>query len=88
VTGAEMHDQILDLKAQIKEEREMYNELLTEHEGLLALLANQELLRTSLETALFHIGGQNAVDRAILEAEEKADDQYKNRSYQESFQEA
>ena len=84
----EMIDQILDLKAQIKEEREMYNELLTEHEGLLALLAKQELMRASLETALFQIGGQHAVDMAISEAEEKADDQYKNHSFQESFQDA
>jgi len=38
----EMYDHLVDLKESIKEEREMYNDLLTEHEDLLALLAQQE----------------------------------------------
>ena len=72
----EMHDFILELNQAVKEERKMYHDLLAEHEDLLALLAQQDLEKTSLQAALTDSVGQDAVDMAILEAEEQAVEQF------------
>jgi len=72
----ETYSYIAELKDAVKEERESYQDLLTEHEDLLALLAQQDLERASLQAALSDVGGENAVERAVTEAEEKAVEQF------------
>lgn len=72
----EMYSYVVELKDAVKEERESYHDLLTEHEDLLALLAQQDLERASLQAALSDFGGENAVERAVTEAEEKAVEQF------------
>lgn len=76
VGADDMHDFVLELKEAVKEERKMYHDLLAEHEDLLALLAQQDLEKTSLQAALLNTGGHDAVDKAILEAEEQANEQF------------
>ena len=53
-----MYDLILDLSLSVKEERGLYQELLTEHEDLLALLAQQdmELLGAQSNISANHLG--------------------------------
>ena len=63
-------------KEAIEEERSVYFDLLTEHDDLLALLAQQDLLKESLMSALTRIGDESAVEAAVQEAEEKAVAQY------------
>ena len=54
----------------------MYQDLLAEHEDLLALLAQQDIEKTSLQTALTNLAGQEAVEKAILEAETESVEQF------------
>jgi len=72
----EVHDFVIELKDAVKEERKMYHDLLAEHEDLLALLAQQDLERTSLQSALTKMAGPEAVNKAISEAEERANEQF------------
>ena len=67
-----MYDFVVELQKAIKDERRMYRELLSEHEDLLALVAQQDLENGSLNAALVRVGGQGAVDEALKEAESKA----------------
>mmetsp|Transcript_48686 Transcript_48686/g.72249 ORF Transcript_48686/g.72249 Transcript_48686/m.72249 type:complete len:525 (+) Transcript_48686:88-1662(+) len=76
MTAEEMYDLIMDLKTSVKEERELYRELLVEHEDLLALLAQQDMEKRSLEAALSNHSGEKAVEMAIHEAEENAVEQF------------
>ena len=50
-------------------EREMYQELLSEHEDLLALLAQQDCEKKFLQQALAELGGNDAIEKAIHQAE-------------------
>jgi len=72
----EMWDVVMELKESMKEERSLYRELLTEHEDLLALLAQQDLERSGLRSALASLGGESAVEDAMREAEEYAVDRF------------
>ena len=72
----DLHDFVLELKEVVKEEREMYQDLLIEHEDLLALLAQQDLEKTSLQAALVTCAGQEAVEKAIIDAEAEAVEQF------------
>lgn len=75
--GAEdLHDFVLELKEVVKEERQMYQDLLAEHEDLLALLAQQDIEKTSLQSALTILAGEEAVEKAILEAEAESVEQF------------
>jgi len=75
-SAMEAYDYIIEQKIAIQEERNMYQELLVEHDSLLALLAQQDLEKESLNTALADAAGTDAVEAAILEAEEKAIQQF------------
>ena len=72
VASIEAFDFVIEQKVAIQEERQLYQELLAEHDDLLALLAQQDLEKASLYEALMNIAGQTAVDAAIQEAEDKA----------------
>jgi hypothetical protein len=50
--------------------------LLEEHEDLLALLAQQDCEKKCLQLALAEADGNDAVERAILQAEEKVVQQF------------
>lgn len=69
---AKLCDVIQKQKDAIEEERSVYFELLAEHDDLLAVLAQHDLLKESLNAALERFGGQQAVDAAVHEAQEKA----------------
>lgn len=71
-----MYDLIADLKATMKEERDMYREHLAQHDDLLALLAQQDLERASLQEALTNASGSDAVDEAIQAAKSRASDRF------------
>ena len=75
-SAQENYDFIVELKAAVKEERILYHELLTEHEDLLALVAQQDLERTSLHSAVVKLGGNEALQRVLSETEEKANEQF------------
>ena len=64
-------DCIKELRAEIGQEREMYSELLGEHEDLLALLAQMDCEKKHLSAALEEVKGKDVVERIINEAEEK-----------------
>lgn len=70
------YDLIQQQKIAIQEERAMYLELLAEHDDLLALLAQQDLEKSSLNAALSRVAGPEAVDAAMLDAEENAVKQF------------
>ena len=76
IAVTKLYDVIQKQKQAIEEERSVYFELLTEHDGLLALLAEQDLLKASLKGALSREAGPAAVDAAIKEAEENVKAQY------------
>ena len=76
MSSAETYDFITEQKIAIQEERQMYQELLAEHDDLLVLLAQQDLEKASLNEALMNVAGQSAVDAAIQEAEENAVKQF------------
>jgi hypothetical protein len=76
LVGAGAYDYIQKQKEAILEERQMYVELLTEHDDLLALLAQYDHQRVCLREALAKAVGHEAVDVAIQEAEEKSRSQY------------
>ena len=69
-------DYIQQQKAAIHEERQMYQELLAEHDDLLALLAQHDLEKASLHAALLDAAGSDAVEAAIQEAEVNAVKQF------------
>jgi uncharacterized protein YgiM (DUF1202 family) len=69
LAGAGAYDYIVKQKEAIKEERAMYLELLSEHDSLLALLAQTEEERTCLRDALAKCVGQEAVYAVIQGAE-------------------
>ncbi len=72
----EMHDVVLELKQTVREERKVYQDLLSEHEDLLALLAQQDLEKTSLQLALVQSAGKEAVESAFIEAERQSVQQF------------
>ena len=69
-------DLIRDLQSEMSQERDMYQELLCEHEDLLALLAQQDCEKKCLQQALAEVDGNDAVEKAILKAEEKVVQQF------------
>jgi len=76
LSPVEAYDLIQKQKIAIQEERAMYLELLAEHDDLLALLAQQDLEKASLNAALSRVAGPEAVDAAMSDAEENAVKQY------------
>jgi chromosome segregation ATPase len=70
MTSSEGFDLIRKQKDEIQEERQMYLEFLSEHEDLLALLAQHDIERACLKSFMVERLGEDAVDQAILEAEE------------------
>jgi hypothetical protein len=76
IPSIEAFDFVMEQKVAIQEERQLYQELLAEHDDLLALLAQQDLEKASLYEALMNVAGQTAVDAAIQEAEDKAVKQF------------
>ena len=72
MSPSDAFDYIQQQKKAIQEERQMYHELLAEHDDLLALLAQQDLEKASLHAALSDAAGADAVAAAIKEAEENA----------------
>ncbi len=76
MTGDGLHDFVAELTQAVQEERKMYQDLLVEHEDLLALLAQQDLEVSSLQSALIHSAGEEAVENAILHAEAQAVQQF------------
>jgi phage regulator Rha-like protein len=72
----ELYDKIHEQAEAMKKAREVHHALQAEHEDLLALLAQQEEVKRSLENALARVGGQRAVEDAIREAEENSIAQY------------
>jgi len=72
IAVAHLYDIIEKQKQSIEEERAVYSKLLNEHDDLLALLAQQDVIRKSLKTALVKTGGDAAVAVAMREAQEEA----------------
>ena len=75
-SSSEAFDYIQQQKVAIHDERQMYQELLAEHDDLLALLAQQDLEKASLHSALVDAAGIDAVDAAIQEAKDNAVKQF------------
>ena len=71
-----LYDALQKQKQATEEERVVYFELLNEHDNLLALLAQQDLLKTSYQRTLLRLCGNDAVNTAIRDAEEQAQKQY------------
>ena len=69
VVAFDQLDLIRDLQSEMNAEREMYQELLSEHEDLLALLAQQDCEKKFLQQALAEFGGNDAIEKAIHQAE-------------------
>ena len=76
IQTAQLYDVIQQQKQAIEDERNVYFELLAEHDDLLALLAQHDLVRTALIDALSQATGATGVENAIKKAEERAIAQY------------
>lgn len=74
--SAEAFDLIRKQQKEIQEERMMYSETLQEHEGLLALLAQQDLEKSCLREALIEVAGDDVANDAMKRAEEFAITRY------------
>lgn len=72
----ELYDKIQEQSQAMQRAREVHQSLQVEHEDLLALLAQQEEVKKSLEIALAREVGPMAVEVAIREAEENSIAQY------------
>jgi hypothetical protein len=72
----ELYDVIEKQKQEVREERSMYYELLAEHDDLLALLAQQDIVRVCLCSALTDADGPEAVDAVMYKAEAQSIEQY------------
>jgi hypothetical protein len=72
----ELYDVIQKQKQEVREERSMYYELLAEHDDLLALLAQQDIVRVCLCSALTDANGPEAVDGVMRKAEAQSIEQY------------
>jgi len=72
----ELYDKIQEQGQAMQRAREVHQALQVEHEDLLALLAQQEEIKRSLESALTRELGPMAVEAAIREAEESSIAQY------------
>lgn len=70
--AAEVYDMIQKQADAIQKERELYRDLLSEHDDLLALLAQHDIERKGLHEALAREAGQAAVDAVIQESEKVA----------------
>jgi chromosome segregation ATPase len=70
--ATKLYDALQQQKRAAEEDRIVYFELISEHDDLLALLAQQDLVKGCLKRALMHQCGSETVDAAIQEAEEKA----------------
>jgi chromosome segregation ATPase len=75
---SKLYDVIQEQKTAIEEERSLYLSVLAQHDDLLAVLAQDQLIRNHLESSLKLHAGQGAVDDAIEEAEKSARAQYGN----------
>lgn len=73
---ADVCDFVLEQKMAIQEERQMYRELMSEHEDLLALLAQLDLEKSSLNAALIDVAGKETADATLREAQENAVKQF------------
>jgi chromosome segregation ATPase len=62
---------IEELKGKLKQSKSLYQDLWTEHEDLLALLAQQDCEKRCLEEALVSSEGHEALDRVMASAQEK-----------------
>ncbi|CAJ1953476.1 unnamed protein product [Cylindrotheca closterium] len=69
--NAATFDHLQNFKEEMREERKIYLELLSEHDDLLALLAQLDVEKNFLKDALTKIGGQAAVDEALKKAEDE-----------------
>jgi hypothetical protein len=69
--NAATFDHLQNFKEEMREERKIYMELLSEHDDLLALLAQLDVEKNSLKNALAKVAGQSAVDEALKTAEEE-----------------
>lgn len=72
LSSSHAFDLIRKQKEEIQEERKMYLEFLSEHEDLLALLAQRDVERSCLKEALTRAGGEKALLAAVREAEERS----------------
>ena len=76
VRTAQLYDVIQKQKQAIEDERNVYFELLSEHDDLLALLAQHDLVHQALREALGQASGPEAVQQAVAKAEQQALAQY------------
>jgi hypothetical protein len=72
----ELYDVIKKQKQAVLEERSMYYDLLAEHDDLLALLAQQDIVRVCLCSSLTDAAGPEAVDGVMRKAEAQSIEQY------------
>lgn len=69
MSADEMYDVVNELKETVKVERNLYRNLLEDHEELLSVLAQQDLEIDSLRSGLEDLGGEEAVDEALRQVE-------------------
>lgn len=70
---SKLYDLIKKQSEAIEEERSVYTEIANKNDELLALLAQFDILKNVLQTALVNHAGYHAVEAAVREAEEKAE---------------
>jgi len=69
---ARLYDEIHKLEKAIKHDHLLYKNLLDQQDQLFAILAQKELMRECLNDVLLRHGGQQAVDTAMREADERS----------------
>jgi hypothetical protein len=72
ISVARFYDMIDKQRRQMDEERKLHLELKQEFDDLLALLAQKDMVSSSLSKALASVGGDGAVQQALEEAESGA----------------
>jgi chromosome segregation ATPase len=78
LVGAESYDLIHKHREDMEEERQLYREFLTEHDDLLALLAQNDLERDHLRKALATSAGSDVLAQVLAEVEALTLQEYGN----------
>jgi chromosome segregation ATPase len=68
-----MYDETKKLKERLTADRTVYQQLVRQHDALLATLTRQTILRRSVQSTLQRIGGDEALEEALQQAREMAE---------------
>jgi len=74
MTADEMYDLVTELKDAVSKERNLYRDLMVDHEELLAVLAEQDIEIDVLRSGLENFGGEEVLQNTLKAVEANLDE--------------